>query len=94
MENLEEMFKDIAVDATDSIDGDYYVYLDNSSVNECIKISNKHAINFSIWKEQNCYNVMDSKLFFFVRDSEFYKDGYTIRELLEIYNNDIRRDNS
>ena len=52
---------------------------------ECEKIADEFAINFSIWKDKNCYLIVNSDEIFYYRDSEKYNDAYTTKELLEIY---------
>jgi hypothetical protein len=52
---------------------------------ECVKIASEFAVNFSIWKDKNCFLVFNSEEFFYYRDSEKYDNAYSTKELVEIY---------
>jgi hypothetical protein len=40
---------------------------------------------FMEWKNKHTHPVLNSKLLFYITDSEVYDDAYTIEELLKIY---------
>ena len=53
-------------------------------VNIACKIAREFTISFFTFFAENCFEIFDSKLYH-IRDSEKYQDGYTIKQLLEIY---------